>query len=127
MVGRHHLVHVRQSRGISHRRDLSTRWERKGECYITCLSAVSLTHSLVSFSLSPSFPAAHDLKSIVLNILSLVLFLFPIGCYFYADQIQTMALTVGVCLLIAFVTPPVGFLRPHPYSDMPSNRSKKTT
>ena len=65
------------------------------------------------------------MKSIALNISMFLAFLFPIGCYFYPQNIYIMLMIVALWLLAAFVTPPMGFLRPHPYSDMPSNRTKK--
>jgi hypothetical protein len=49
-------------------------------------------------------------------------FLFPFGCYFLPEHLNGMTVVVALWLVASFLTPPMGFLRPHPYSDIPSNR-----
>ncbi|GKY90409.1 hypothetical protein MPSEU_000014800 [Mayamaea pseudoterrestris] len=73
----------------------------------------------------PYYSSGLDIKSITLNIASFLVFIFPIGCYFYAAHFKLMLFVVALWLLAAYLAPPVGFLRPHPYSDIPANRTKK--
>mmetsp|Transcript_4723 Transcript_4723/g.12020 ORF Transcript_4723/g.12020 Transcript_4723/m.12020 type:complete len:90 (+) Transcript_4723:739-1008(+) len=68
--------------------------------------------------------AGHDAKSLALNLFYIVLFLLPIGMYCYPEYIQKQIGVVLVACLVSFVVPPVGWKRPHPYSDMPANRPK---
>jgi hypothetical protein len=83
----------------------------------------SLTHSqLLRLNFFLYFSASLDLKSLALNLASFIIFFFPIGCYFYTEYIRHMLAVIGVWSMIAYLTPPIGFLRPHPYSDSSTNR-----
>jgi hypothetical protein len=64
--------------------------------------------------------AAHNLKSIVLNIITIMVFVWPFIAYFKPEV--TYAPVLGGAAVIALLVPPMGWKRPHPYSDMPSNR-----
>ena len=66
--------------------------------------------------------AGTDPKSVALNIASILLFLLSFVAYFYYEYIRQAAIAVVVSFLIAYVTPPMGWRRPHPYSDDPNNR-----
>lgn len=66
-------------------------------------------------------PAGHDMKSLVLNLFSTLLFLLPFLAYFHSEQLQTGVIVVAASLVLALLVPPIGWRRPHPYSDDPSN------
>jgi len=63
----------------------------------------------------------HDAKSLLINLFSTLLFLLPFACYL--DQPNTKYYCGGVVasVAIAYLVPPMGWKRPHPYSDMPDN------
>ncbi|KAL7572024.1 hypothetical protein ACA910_001678 [Epithemia clementina (nom. ined.)] len=70
------------------------------------------------------YPSGHDLKSIMINLATTILFLLPFAAYLYTEHIKLqVAVTVGA-LILAIIIPPIGWMRPHPYSDIPSNRLK---
>jgi hypothetical protein len=62
-----------------------------------------------------------DIKSVLLNIASTLLFLLPFVAYFASEYVQEAMLAVGGSFGIAFLAPPWGWKRPHPYSDNPKN------
>ena len=66
-------------------------------------------------------PAGHDLKSLALNLASTLLILLPFAMYFYSEYNQASIGAVVGSLLLSLLVPPVGWRRPHPYSDDPSN------
>lgn len=80
---------------------------------------------LVSLSLSLShhsiIAAGHDMKSLALNFASIVLFFLPFVVFFYSEHAQIAAAFVAGCMVIALLVPPIGWRRPHPYSDDPNN------
>jgi hypothetical protein len=49
-------------------------------------------------------------------------FHLPFGLYYYPEYRNKQLIVVVLGFLIAYLAPPIGFLRPHPYSDMPSNK-----
>ena len=57
---------------------------------------------------------------------SSVLFLLPIGAYFDGERLTMYASIVAGTVLIALLYPPVGYMRPHPYSDFDYNRPAGT-
>ncbi len=65
--------------------------------------------------------AGHDVKSLVLNFASTMLFMLPIVAFLYSEYWQTATLVVAVSMFLALLVPPVGWRRPHPYSDDPDN------
>mmetsp|Transcript_18082 Transcript_18082/g.37089 ORF Transcript_18082/g.37089 Transcript_18082/m.37089 type:complete len:91 (-) Transcript_18082:441-713(-) len=64
----------------------------------------------------------HDIKSLVINLATFLLFVLPFGVYFFPEFTKEQCAVVGAGFVLAFLTPPVGVLRPHPYSDMPGNK-----
>ena len=85
----------------------------------------SFTISKSAMALFPS-SSGHDLKSLLINFFTTVLFLSPLLWYFHTVSNQVLfALNCGT-FAIAFVYPPIGWLRPHPYSDFRSNKIRET-
>mmetsp|Transcript_22877 Transcript_22877/g.52970 ORF Transcript_22877/g.52970 Transcript_22877/m.52970 type:complete len:220 (-) Transcript_22877:1353-2012(-) len=87
---------------------------------------------LLTYSYQSSLPAGNDWKSMAINLASLVFFLVPFVLYFSETDIQRQVYggVVALCFLVAYILPPLGWRRPHPYSDDPSNRptyAKKQT
>mmetsp|Transcript_35553 Transcript_35553/g.82570 ORF Transcript_35553/g.82570 Transcript_35553/m.82570 type:complete len:84 (-) Transcript_35553:642-893(-) len=63
-----------------------------------------------------------DPKSIAINIATMVLFILPFLLYFDPEwTTRYLYLTFGLFIL-AYIVPPMGWRRPHPYSDDPTNR-----
>ena len=65
--------------------------------------------------------AGHDIKSLTLNLATTILFLLPFALYLYPEYAKE---EIGIMLggfVLAFLAPPVGVLRPHVFSDIPSN------
>mmetsp|Transcript_23005 Transcript_23005/g.40494 ORF Transcript_23005/g.40494 Transcript_23005/m.40494 type:complete len:82 (+) Transcript_23005:384-629(+) len=62
-----------------------------------------------------------DLKSLALNFASALLFVLPLAMYFYPEFIQKEIAVVVMSFVVAVLVPPMGWMRPHPYSDMPGN------
>lgn len=69
--------------------------------------------------------AGTDPKSVAINLASFMLFLVPFVAYLYAEHFRNYALAVAACFACAYLLAPMGWKRPHPYSDMPENRPKK--
>ena len=67
------------------------------------------------------FVGGHDMKSLALNFATTLLFFLPIAAYMYPEYAQPATLVVLVSLVLSLLVPPVGWRRPHPYSDDPSN------
>lgn len=67
-----------------------------------------------------------DLKSLGLNIATTLLLLLPFALYFdrASDRSSIYVAVVVVTFILAVLIPPVGWWRPHPYSDFPSNRGR---
>jgi hypothetical protein len=59
---------------------------------------------------------------VAINVASTLLFVLPFVAYFSRENAVKFAAVVGASFLLAFVAPPVGWKRPHPYSDDPNNR-----
>mmetsp|Transcript_5997 Transcript_5997/g.12346 ORF Transcript_5997/g.12346 Transcript_5997/m.12346 type:complete len:91 (+) Transcript_5997:87-359(+) len=64
----------------------------------------------------------HDIKSLLINLATILLFFMPIGLYVYPEFKNEQMIAVGVSFVLAFFAPPIGILRPHPYSDIPYNK-----
>lgn len=63
-----------------------------------------------------------DIKSLAINLASLLLFVLPFAAYFDRDHWKIYSGVVAVSMVLALLTPPMGWLRPHPYSDFPNNK-----
>eukprot|EP00816_Leptocylindrus_hargravesii_P001146 CAMPEP_0196816952 /NCGR_PEP_ID=MMETSP1362-20130617/57796_1 /TAXON_ID=163516 /ORGANISM="Leptocylindrus danicus, Strain CCMP1856" /LENGTH=72 /DNA_ID=CAMNT_0042194447 /DNA_START=60 /DNA_END=278 /DNA_ORIENTATION=- len=62
-----------------------------------------------------------DIKSLAINLASTLLFVLPFPAYFDTENLKKYAAGVGAAFLVAYVLPPVGWRRPHPYSDDATN------
>ncbi|KAL9184627.1 hypothetical protein ACHAXT_012597 [Thalassiosira profunda] len=69
-----------------------------------------------------NYHQGHDIKSLALNLATFLLFMLPFALYFGEDEkaYTYVGVVVGF-LLLAVIVPPVGWMRPHPYTDMPGN------
>lgn len=67
------------------------------------------------------YHSGHDIKSLGINVASLFLFFLPIACYLFRSVCREMCLATLASFVVAYLLPPVGWKRPHPYSDMPDN------
>mmetsp|Transcript_51854 Transcript_51854/g.155622 ORF Transcript_51854/g.155622 Transcript_51854/m.155622 type:complete len:81 (-) Transcript_51854:226-468(-) len=63
-----------------------------------------------------------DLKSLVINLFTIFFFFLPIVCYFDRANAWNYVGICGISFVIALIVPPMGWLRPHPYSDFPNNK-----
>eukprot|EP00538_Stauroneis_constricta_P003830 CAMPEP_0119554018 /NCGR_PEP_ID=MMETSP1352-20130426/6615_1 /TAXON_ID=265584 /ORGANISM="Stauroneis constricta, Strain CCMP1120" /LENGTH=80 /DNA_ID=CAMNT_0007600531 /DNA_START=65 /DNA_END=307 /DNA_ORIENTATION=- len=63
----------------------------------------------------------YDMKSLLLNLASILLFVLPFSLYFYPENNTIAFGVVAGAFLIGYVAPPLGWKRPHPYSDNPNN------
>ena len=62
-------------------------------------------------------------KESLINLLSLVTFVAPIGLILYRDLWQKILTVWGGLTILTVMYPPVGsWLRPHRHSDIPGNR-----
>lgn len=64
----------------------------------------------------------HDIKSLLLNLASLILFLLPFAIYLDRENTKNFCMAVGGVWLLTALVPPIGLYRPHPYTDWPSNK-----
>lgn len=64
----------------------------------------------------------HDIKSLAINFATFLVFMLPFALYFGEEDKakQYIGVVVGF-LLLSLIAPPVGWKRPHPYTDMPGN------
>ena len=63
-----------------------------------------------------------NLKGILLNVMLSVMFVsIPIMCL-NQDYIWPLIYANAVCVPVCYFAPPMGWLKPHPYSDMEWNR-----
>ena len=79
------------------------------------------------FILPAHFPhppkKGHDVKSIAINFATTLLFLLPFALYLDdEDRSRYYAGIVVAFLALAVFLPPFGWMRPHPYTDLPGNR-----
>jgi hypothetical protein len=83
-----------------------------------------LPHEVPSTFRRYSTESGTDVKSVTINMASTLLLVLPFACYARREQCWLYIGVVAISFLIAFLLPPVGWKRPHPYSDMPENRPK---
>ena len=62
-----------------------------------------------------------DIKSLAINLATTLLFLLPFALYYSPENKSKSGIAVVGSFLLAYVLPPVGWRRPHPYSDDPRN------
>jgi hypothetical protein len=67
-------------------------------------------------------PAGHDLKSLAINFASCILLILPLAMYLYPGYMKEEIGAVALAMVVSLLVPPIGWKRPHPYSDMPDNR-----
>jgi hypothetical protein len=79
-------------------------------------------HFLSNASSLLRYTAGHDIKSLLINLASFLLIILPAEMYYYPEYKNEEYMVVGASFLLAFLAPPYGFLRPHPYSDLPGNK-----
>lgn len=87
-------------------------------------NSVVLPHLQQTNGQSTEQLAAHNLKSILLNVLSCLVFAWPFVAYL-APNLKYWPWVAGGAF-VALSMPPMGWKRPHPYSDMPDNRPTGT-
>jgi hypothetical protein len=87
----------------------------------------------ISFTSVLTHAAGTDIKSVLLNVSSISFFILPFIIYYLSKRQEAdlpFSVTVGysgavaVAILlyaVAYITPPMGWRRPHPYSDDPTN------
>lgn len=103
---------------------------RHHECGIVGVNHLQLTlvfwspSSVACYTFHVVLAAGHDIKSLGINVASLCLFFLPIACYLFRDLCKEFCIVTGVSFVVAYLLPPVGWKRPHPYSDEPNNRIK---
>jgi len=67
------------------------------------------------------YHSGHDIKSLLLNLAMSILLALPYLAYMYPEYIkEEIGVTIGG-FVIAFLAPPYGVLRPHPFSDSAYN------
>ena len=64
-----------------------------------------------------------DIKSIFLNIASIFIFLIPFIIYYMYEYMYHYFGITMIIYFISYILSPIGWKRPHPYSDMTSNRT----
>jgi hypothetical protein len=84
------------------------------------------THKLLSETLLLAVKTQHDFKSMALNFASCLLLLLPFGAYLYNEHFVYMTGAVILSFAVALLAHPVGWMRPHPYSDIPTNKPRKS-
>ena len=87
---------------------------------------ISFSHIYQQQNNTIIYPKGHDIKSLLINLATTLLFFLPFALYYDIQQQQSENVTlycavVAGGLLVAVITPPVGWMRPHPYSDMEGN------
>lgn len=68
------------------------------------------------------------MKSLGLNIATTLLFLLPFAMYFDygSERVTTYVVVVVAVFILVLLIPPMGWWRPHPYSDFSTNRGRAT-
>mmetsp|Transcript_240 Transcript_240/g.394 ORF Transcript_240/g.394 Transcript_240/m.394 type:complete len:80 (+) Transcript_240:185-424(+) len=63
-----------------------------------------------------------DPKSLAINLATILLFLLPFAVYLDEELTWRYVAIVGGAFAFTLIVPPVGWTRPHPYSDWPRNK-----
>ena len=89
-------------------------------------STLQLISNIPSPTHSQSLKKGHDIKSLVINLATTLLFFLPFALYYdiKEQQSENVTLYCGVVvggLLLSLIVPPVGWMRPHVYTDMVGN------
>ena len=63
-----------------------------------------------------------DIKSLAINFASIMLLILPIVIYMDQTNAKKYVGAVIGFFILAFIAPPLGWKRPHPYSDDPANK-----
>ena len=64
----------------------------------------------------------HDIKSLLINLATALLFFLPGPLYFGdEDQIKMYLYVLVGSFVVCLLAPPMGWMRPHPYTDIPGN------
>lgn len=58
------------------------------------------------------------------NITCIFVFILPLVAYWANSYLSYVGIASIVSYGIAYILPPIGWKRPHPYSDMPENRTR---
>lgn len=84
--------------------------------YLTLLAAHFPNFSFFFLNISGLDP-----KSIVINLATIFLIVLPFLAYFDRENGIKYCQYVAGSMVLAFLVPPVGWMRPHPYTDKPGN------
>ena len=68
---------------------------------------------------SITWSTGRDPKSLAINLATTVFFILPFLAYFDQKNLWSYVALVSILFVVAFIVPPIGWLRPHPYSDFP--------
>ena len=86
--------------------------------------STSIVYSHFTLHTPPPLAGLPDLKSIVINLATFVLFVLPFCVFFDYERVQFYVGGLVASFAIALLVPPMGWWRPHPYSDHEHNRGK---
>ncbi|CAM9943700.1 unnamed protein product [Ascophyllum nodosum] len=67
------------------------------------------------------------IKSVLINLWSIMTILFPIAIIVRPDLLWDLVMVWAASTSVMLVVPPLGWIRPHPYSDFEWNRRRRTT
>jgi len=87
---------------------------------LTLHTAAHLIMSTDSLAMS-----GHDVKSLLWNLTMSFIFLCPLPLYSGHLNLNQVLLAILVLYFFSYMKSPIGWKRPHPYSDDPANRLPK--
>jgi hypothetical protein len=88
----------------------------------SCTTRLPVCFQHCAYRLTYSLSLGTDIKSLLINLASILLLILPVVAYLDRENAVKYAAGVGGSFLVAFIAPPLGWKRPHPYSDNPANR-----
>lgn len=91
-------------------------------CFFSIRCWIDTLLRFVGFFPRVNEPAGLDLKSLAINFASCILFVLPLAMYLYPEYMKEEIGAVAGAMFLSLLVPPMGWKRPHPYSDMPDNR-----
>lgn len=63
-----------------------------------------------------------DIKSLAINLFTILLFLIPFALYYDGEENgYNYVGGLAAVLVLTLIIPPIGWMRPHPYTDYPVN------